>query len=71
MRPKSGICVIFYSGSDGNHGASPFEATGTDPERGNAMAMLLSSIADWFGSLFGRKNDDYKSMLIADLGIER
>lgn len=47
------------------------EATGHDLRKGNAVAMLLSSIASWFGSLFGRKNDDYKSMLIADLGIER
>ena len=44
---------------------------GDDLRKGNAVAMLLSSIANWFGSLFARKADDYKSMLIADLGIER
>jgi hypothetical protein len=32
---------------------------------------LVRSIAQFFRSLFGRREDDFKSLLIADLGIER
>jgi hypothetical protein len=32
---------------------------------------MMSSIAAFFRSLFGRKDDNYKALLIADLGIER
>jgi hypothetical protein len=32
---------------------------------------MLNSIAAFFRSLFGRKDDNYKALLIADLGIER
>lgn len=32
---------------------------------------MLSSIAAFFRGLFGRKDDNYKALLIADLGIER
>jgi hypothetical protein len=35
------------------------------------MSMAFKALADWFNGLFGRKTDDYKSLLIADLGIER
>jgi hypothetical protein len=38
------------------------------PKRGNQM---FSSIAAFFRGLFGRKEDNFKSLLIADLGIER
>jgi hypothetical protein len=39
---------------------------------GNALRlMMLKSIALFFRGLFGRKEDDFKSLLIADLGIER
>jgi hypothetical protein len=33
--------------------------------------MMLKSIAQFFRGLFGRREDDFKSLLIADLGIER
>jgi hypothetical protein len=33
--------------------------------------MMLKSIAHFFRGLFGRREDDFKSLLIADLGIER
>lgn len=32
---------------------------------------MLSAIAAFFRGLFGRKEDDFKALLIADLGIER
>jgi len=32
---------------------------------------MLKSIAAFFRALFGRREDDFKSLLIADLGIER
>jgi len=32
---------------------------------------MFSSIATFFRSLFARKGDNYKALLIADLGIER
>jgi hypothetical protein len=32
---------------------------------------MLSSIAAFFRGLFGRKDDDFKALLISDLGIER
>jgi len=32
---------------------------------------MLKSIVAFFRSLFGPKDDDYKTRLIADLGIER
>lgn len=33
--------------------------------------MSFRVIAAFFGRLFGRKSDNYKDLLIADLGIER
>ena len=35
------------------------------------MAGLFNSIAAFFQGLFTRKRDDFKDLLIADLGIER
>jgi len=32
---------------------------------------MLRSIAAFFKGLFGRKDDDFKSLLLSDLGIER
>jgi hypothetical protein len=32
---------------------------------------MLKSIVQFFRGLFARKEDDFKSLLIADLGIER
>jgi hypothetical protein len=32
---------------------------------------MFSFIAAFFRGLFGRKEDNFKSLLIADLGIER
>jgi hypothetical protein len=32
---------------------------------------MLRSIAEFFRGLFARKDDDFKALLIADLGIER
>lgn len=32
---------------------------------------MLNSIANFFRGLFGRKADNFKDLLIADLGIER
>jgi hypothetical protein len=32
---------------------------------------MLASIANFFRGLFGRKADNFKELLIADLGIER
>jgi len=32
---------------------------------------MLNSIAKFFRGLFGRKADNFKDLLIADLGIER
>lgn len=42
--------------------------------RGNDQSgetKMLNSIAAFFRGLFGRKEDNFKSLLIADLGIER
>lgn len=39
------------------------------PARG--ATHMLNSIAAFFRGLFGRKDDNYKALLIADLGIER
>ena len=33
--------------------------------------MMFSSIANFFRGLFVRKDDNFKALLIADLGIER
>jgi hypothetical protein len=35
------------------------------------MTDTLQAIAGFFRRLFARKNDNYKALLIADLGIER
>lgn len=35
------------------------------------MTYALRALAAFFQGLFARKGDDYKSLLIADLGIER
>lgn len=32
---------------------------------------MLNAIAAFFMSLFSRRDDDYKALLMADLGIER
>lgn len=32
---------------------------------------MLNAIANFFRGLFGRKADNFKDLLIADLGIER
>ena len=32
---------------------------------------MMNSIAAFFRGLFGRKDDNYKALLLADLGIER
>ena len=41
--------------------------------RGNVLqgAKMLNAIANFFRGLFGRKADNFKDLLIADLGIER
>lgn len=41
--------------------------------RGNVPqgAIMLNAIANFFRGLFGRKADNFKDLLIADLGIER
>lgn len=41
--------------------------------RGNVPqgARMLNAIANFFRGLFGRKADNFKDLLIADLGIER
>ncbi|MGE0739965.1 MAG: hypothetical protein AB7O98_01380 [Hyphomonadaceae bacterium] len=39
--------------------------------QGLIMTGLFSSIAALFSRLFVRKNDNFKDLLIADLGIER
>jgi len=33
--------------------------------------QVLWSIADFFRSLFAAREDDFKTLLLADLGIER
>ena len=38
---------------------------------GRQGLMMLNSIAAFFRGLFARKNDNFKALLIADLGIER
>jgi hypothetical protein len=35
------------------------------------MLSALHVIVAWFGRLFARKEDNFKALLIADLGIER
>ena len=35
------------------------------------MTGLFNSISAFFRGLFGRKGDNFKDLLIADLGIER
>jgi hypothetical protein len=35
------------------------------------MARAFRAVAALFERLFARKSDDFKSLLIADLGIER
>ena len=44
-------------------------ARGNDDRSGETK--MLNSIAAFFRGLFGRKEDNFKSLLIADLGIER
>jgi hypothetical protein len=41
--------------------------------QGNVLQGLtmLNAIANFFRGLFGRKADNFKDLLIADLGIER
>ena len=34
-------------------------------------ATMLNAISNFFRGLFGRKADNFKDLLIADLGIER
>jgi|JI9StandDraft_2_1071091.scaffolds.fasta_scaffold172845_2 hypothetical protein len=33
--------------------------------------QMLNAISNFFRGLFGRKTDNFKDLLIADLGIER
>lgn len=42
-------------------------------KRGNAVRgpKMLNAIAAFFRGLFVRKDDDFKALLISDLGIER
>ena len=42
-----------------------------ETQRPGGQGAMLNSIASFFRSLFGRKDDNYKALLIADLGIER
>ena len=35
------------------------------------VPKMFRSIAAFFRSLFGRKDDDFKALLMSDLGIER
>lgn len=41
--------------------------------RGNVLQglQMLNAISNFFRGLFGRKADNFKDLLIADLGIER
>ncbi len=39
--------------------------------RGKTMMSMIHSIAAFFQRLFAPKSDNFKSLLIADLGIER
>jgi hypothetical protein len=35
------------------------------------MSLVMRSLSDFFGRLFRPKADNYKALLMADLGIER
>jgi hypothetical protein len=35
------------------------------------MSLVLQSLSEFFGRLFRAKPDNYKALLMADLGIER
>ena len=52
-------------GNDG--GRSRLEDTPQDAQ----VPKMFRSIAAFFRSLFGRKDDDFKALLMSDLGIER
>lgn len=39
-----------------------------DDRKGQTM---LRAISNWFGRLFGPKDDDFKAALMADLGLKR
>jgi hypothetical protein len=39
------------------------------PER--AGAKMLRAISNWIGRVFGPKSDNFKALLMADLGIKR
>ena len=59
------IELILDSGVHGTIGAFP--SLSTPGQR----CEMLSSIAAFFRGLFGRKDDDFKALLMSDLGIER
>lgn len=42
--------------------------TTRDDRKGLAM---LRAISNWFGRVFGPKDDDFKAALLADLGLKR
>ena len=49
-------------------------ASNAENARGRHREKMMSAfqfIAAFFGRLFARKSDDFKALLIADLGIER
>lgn len=50
-----------------------FGLSDTSRERSAAAkgANMLTSISNFFRGLFGRKADNFKDLLMADLGIER
>jgi hypothetical protein len=35
------------------------------------MSLVMKSVSEFFGRLFRAKPDNYKALLMADLGIER
>lgn len=49
----------------------PIAALHRNNERRWKGRKMFRAISNWFGRLFAPKGDDYKRMLMADLGIER
>jgi hypothetical protein len=62
-----------HLGLEGGWNGQPFRNVEDAEEtlQGLLMTGLFNSISAFFRGLFGRKGDNFKDLLIADLGIER
>ena len=54
-----------------NHWTRSSVVNAQNKDAGGIPMSALHSIAAFFRGLFGRKDDDFKTLLMSDLGIER